>query len=94
MFTIGTHNVTDIHKVRITKGLGEGEGYLTLCFHAKPFYDSEKGDETTNEYTFFFKDIEEGYDSLLAALQKGMRAYDAEESARYREIEARKKNDG
>ena len=92
MFTIGTHNVTDIHKVRITKGLSEGEGFLTLCFHASPDYWSEE--QVENEYTFFFKDLEKGYNSLLAALQKGMRAYDAEESERYRKIEARKKNDG
>ena len=42
MFTIGTHNVTDVHNVRITKGLSEGEGYLTLCFHAtNGFVDKE-----------------------------------------------------
>jgi len=94
MFTIGTHNVTDVHKVRITEGLDEGSGNITLCFHAKPYFDSKEDDEVTNEYTFFCKDLEKGYNSLLAALQKGMRAYDAEESERYRKIEARKKNDG
>jgi hypothetical protein len=92
MFSIGCHNVTDVHTVRITKGLGDEEGYLTLCFHSLPFYDGEE--ETSNEYTFYMKNLEEGYESLLAALQKGMRAFDAEESVRYREIEARKKNDG
>ena len=93
MFTIGTHNVTDIHKVRITKGLSEGEGYLTLCFHAETYHGS--GEQVENEYTLFFKDIEKGYDSLLAALQKGMRAYDAEDSKRFQEKLAKEQsNDG
>ena len=80
MFTIGTHNVTDIHKVRITKGLDEGEGYLTLCFHAKPFYDSEEGDSVSNEYTFFFKNLEVGFSSLMKSLEDAMWDYTKEQS--------------
>ena len=78
MFTIGTHNVTDIHKVRITKGLSEGEGFLTLCFHANPDYWSEE--QVENEYTFFFKDLEKGYSSLMASLEEAMWNYTKEQS--------------
>ena len=78
MFTIGTHNVTDIHKVRITKGLTEGEGFLTLCFHAKLDYWSEE--QVENEYTFFFKDLEKGYSSLMASLEEAMWNYTKEQS--------------
>ena len=93
MFNIGCHNVTDVHTVRIQHGLSEGEGYLTLCFHATNFHTDEE--EVSNEYTLFFKDIEKGYDSLLAALQKGMRAYDAEDSKRFQEKLAKEQsNDG
>ena len=93
MFTIGCHNITDVHNVRIHHGLGEGEGHLTICFHAETYHGS--GEEVSNEYTFFFKDIEKGYDSLLAALQKGMRAYDAEDSKRFQEKLAKEQsNDG
>ena len=73
MFTIGTHNVTDVHKVRITKGLGLHEGYLTLCFHATNYHTVEE--EVSNEYTFFFKDLNKGYSTLIASLEKGMDKY-------------------
>jgi hypothetical protein len=78
MFTIGCHNVTDIHKVRITKGLTEGEGFLTLCFHASPDYWSEE--QVENEYTFFFKDLEKGYRSLMESLEDAMYNYTKEQS--------------
>ena len=78
MFTIGTHNVTDVHNVRITKGLSEGEGYLTLCFHAtNGFVDKET---VSNEYTFYFKDLEKGYSSLMACLEAAMWDYTKEQS--------------
>ena len=78
MFSIGCHNVTDIHTVRITKGLGDEEGYLTLCFHSLPFYDGEE--ETSNEYTFYMKDLEKGYSSLMASLEAAMWDYTKEQS--------------
>ena len=77
MFTIGTHNVTDIHKVRITKGLGLHEGYLTLCFHATNYHTVEE--EVSNEYTFFFKDLEKGFTSLMESLDDAMWKYTKEQ---------------
>ena len=79
MFTIGTHNVTDIHKVRIIKGLDEGEGYLTLCFHSLPFYDG--AEETSNEYTFYMKDLEKGFSSLMKSLDDAMWEYTKNQKA-------------
>ena len=81
MFTIGTHNVTDIHKVRIHKGLSEGEGFLTLCFHATSYWDSgPKDPQVSNEYTFYFKDLEKGYSSLMASLEAAMWDYTKEQT--------------
>ena len=77
MFTIGTHNVTDVHKVRIQKGLNEGEGYLSLEFHAETYYNS--GNYIANEYTFFFKDLEKGYSSLMKSLEDAMWDYTKEQ---------------
>ena len=76
MFSIGCHNVTDVHKVRITKGLGLHEGYLTLCFHATNYHTDEE--EVSNEYTFFLKDLEKGYSSLMSSLEDGMSEYNKE----------------
>ena len=73
MFNIGCHNDTDIHKVTIQKGLSEGEGYLTLCFNAETYHAS--GNQIANEYTFFFKDLNKGYSTLIASLEKGMDKY-------------------
>ena len=78
MFTIGTHNVTDVHTVRISKGLTPGEGYLTLCFHATNFHTD--AEETSNEYTFYFKDLEKGYRSLMESLEDAMYNYIKEQS--------------
>ena len=78
MFSIGTHNVTDIYNVRITKGLSEGEGYLTLCFHATNGFVDEN--RVCNEYTFYFKNLEVGYSSLMASLEAAMWDYTKEQS--------------
>ena len=78
MFNIGCHNVTDIHKVTIQKGLSEGEGYLTLEVHAETYHGS--GEQVSNEYTFFFKDLEKGYSSLMASLETAMWNYTKEQS--------------
>ena len=78
MFNIGCHNVTDVHTVRISKGLTPGEGYLTLCFHATNYHTVEE--EVSNEYTFFFKDLEKGYSSLMASLEEAMWDYTKEQS--------------
>ena len=80
MFTIGCHNVTDVHNVRIQKGIGEGEGYLTLNFYATSSWTSSGvAKETSNEYTFFFKDLQKGYSSLMESLKKGMDQYHEEQ---------------
>ncbi len=80
MFTIGCHNVTDVHNVRIQKGLGPDEGYLTLNFHAEAFWSSsDDAKVTSNEYTFFFQDLQKGYSSLMESLEKGMAQYHEEE---------------
>ena len=73
MFTIGTHNVMDVHNVRISEGLTEGEGYITLEIHCETYHGS--GEEVSNEYTFFFKDLNKGYSTLIASLEKGMDKY-------------------
>ena len=79
MFTIGTFNVTDIHTVRINPGLSEGEGNLTLEFHAETYHGS--GEEVMSEYTFFFKDLHKGYGTLMAELRKGMSEYSKRQEA-------------
>ena len=73
MFTIGTHNVMDVHNVRISEGLTEGEGYITLEIHCETYHGS--GEEVMSEYTFFFKDLDKGYGTLMAELRKGMAKY-------------------
>ena len=81
MFTVGCHNVTDVHKIRITKGVVEGEGFLTLCFHATNYWESGPKDPiASNEYTFYFKDLEKGYSSLMKSLEDAMWDYTKEQS--------------
>ena len=75
MFTMSTHNVTEIVNARIQNSDADRrEGWIVINFNAQNYsWSDEPQEDVGGEYTLFFKDLELGLSQLRDALDKGER---------------------
>ena len=67
MFSISTHNVTEVLNARINQQDGTREGWVVISFNAQNYTWSsspEDQEDVGGEYTLFFKDLEKGLSQL------------------------------
>ena len=91
MFSISTHNVTEVLNARINQQDGTREGWVVISFNAQNYTWSsspEDQEDVGGEYTLFFKDLEKGLSQLREVLDKGERQLRKDQAEAIKKAEA------
>ena len=90
MFSISTHNVTEVTNARINQQDGTREGWVVISFTAQNYQWSRDEDmeDMGAEYTLFFKDLEKGLSQLREVLDKGERQLRKDQAEAIKKAEA------